>query len=220
MVKHYQPNCLVNSRIGNGLGTTPLWGDNQIPAAKRTGGLFETAGTLNDTWGYKSFDQHWKTPEQTITLLGRLASHNVNYLLNVGPDHLGRIPADAQRILRKVGEWMETNGEAIYGAAPSPFAADFPQGPVTISGTSQPEKNSISCFTIHRQSKEIFLPSTASAVAWSGPVCWAAVSRWSCASIRPLRRKTPPLGSKNPAVGEALTTAVTLPELARTVCRW
>ncbi len=25
MVKHYQPNCLVNSRIGNGLGTTPLW---------------------------------------------------------------------------------------------------------------------------------------------------------------------------------------------------
>lgn len=214
MVKHYQPNCLVNSRIGNGLGDYSSLGDNQIPAAKRTGGLFETAGTLNDTWGYKSFDQHWKTPEQTITLLGRLASRNVNYLLNVGPDHLGRIPADAQRILRKVGEWVETNGEAIYGAAPSPFAADFPQGPVTISRDQSAGKKLY--FMLHNPQAV-----KGNILAVNG-ICGGVERARLLGRRQPLELRQYPAteeensaaGLKNPAVGEALTTAVTLPELA------
>ena len=62
--------------------------------------LYETAATLNDTWGYKSYDQHWKSAEEVISLLTRLASRNVNYLLNIGPDHIGRIPAAAQNVLK------------------------------------------------------------------------------------------------------------------------
>ncbi|MBC8543537.1 alpha-L-fucosidase [Bianquea renquensis] len=131
MVRMYQPNCLVNSRIGNGLGDYSSLGDNQIPAGRKSGGLFETAATLNDTWGYKSFDQNWKSSREMVTLLGRLASRNVNYLLNVGPDPLGRIPAKAWQIMDEVGRWMETCGEAIYGTKPSPFAGDLPSGPVT-----------------------------------------------------------------------------------------
>lgn len=104
LVKQYQPDCLINSRIGNGLGDYRSWGDNQIPDEQMQTGLFETPATLNDTWGYKSFDQNWKSAEEVLRLKTHLNSRGINYLLNVGPDYLGRIPAPSQDILRKVGE--------------------------------------------------------------------------------------------------------------------
>jgi len=103
MVKKYQPDCLVNSRIGNGLGDYHSLGDNEIPDDYMQDGLYETPATLNDTWGYKSFDQNWKTPEEIIRLKNHLNARGINYLLNVGPDYLGRIPAPCQHILRKAG---------------------------------------------------------------------------------------------------------------------
>lgn len=136
LVKAYQPGCLVNSRIGNGMGDYFSLGDNQVPAgAGAKDQLYETAATLNDTWGYKSFDQNWKTADQTISLLTRLASRNTNYLLNIGPDPLGRIPAVAQDILHAVGDWMQAGGyDAVHGNEASPFPMDLGSGPVTKKG--------------------------------------------------------------------------------------
>ncbi len=102
LVKHYQPECLVNSRIGNGLGDYTSCGDNQIPDDYKTT-LYECPATLNDTWGYKSFDSNWKDAKRVIEIKNHLNERGINYLLNVGPDHLGRIPAPASDILREVG---------------------------------------------------------------------------------------------------------------------
>lgn len=132
LVKELQPNCLVNSRIGNGMGDYASLGDNQIPSDKEdASGLYETAATINNTWGYKSYDQNWKSPREVLTLLTRLASRNVNYLLNIGPDHLGRLPVGAQDTLKEVGKWMDVNAEAIYGTGPSPYSAALPGCSVT-----------------------------------------------------------------------------------------
>lgn len=109
MVKRYQPNCLVNSRIGNGMGDYRSWGDNQIPDETMGEGLFETPATLNDTWGYKSFDQNWKSPDEVLRLKSHLNTRGINYLLNVGPDYLGRIPAPSEQILREVGRRLREN---------------------------------------------------------------------------------------------------------------
>lgn len=103
LVKRYQPNCLVNSRIGNGRGDYHSWGDNQIPDEYMKDGLFETPATLNDTWGYKSFDNNWKDAKKVLELKEHLNSRGINYLLNVGPDALGRIPGPAVDILREAG---------------------------------------------------------------------------------------------------------------------
>lgn len=103
MVHRYQPGCLVNSRIGNGMGDYTSMGDNEIPEDHKVGGLFETAATLNDTWGYKSFDNNWKSPEKVAQIRRHLNERGLNYLLNVGPDALGRIPAPAVDILKTVG---------------------------------------------------------------------------------------------------------------------
>ena len=69
-------------------------------------GLYETAATLNDTWGYKYFDHSWKSPETVLKNKNHLNFMGINYLLNVGPDALGRIPSISQDILLKVAECL------------------------------------------------------------------------------------------------------------------
>lgn len=103
LVKRLQPNCLVNTRIGNGLGDYTSMGDNEIPDADFDMPA-ESPTTLNDTWGYKSFDENWKDADRVLAIKKHLNDRGVNYLLNVGPDAMGRIPAPAAEILRKVGK--------------------------------------------------------------------------------------------------------------------
>lgn len=118
-VKKYQPDCLINSRLGNGAYDYVSFGDNEIPDAMPDGdaddgdpnaiggfkrspyGLYETAATLNDTWGFSAYDQNWKTPERIAAIHRKLGDLGINYLLNVGPDALGRIPAPCVEILTK-----------------------------------------------------------------------------------------------------------------------
>ena len=86
------------------MGDYTSMGDNEIPDEFMKDGLFESACTLNDTWGYKSYDANWKNPEKIITLKNHLNERGLNYLLNVGPDYLGRIPGPSVDILREVGK--------------------------------------------------------------------------------------------------------------------
>lgn len=101
MVRKYQPSCLVNTRIGNGLGDYLSCGDNDIPDSK-INMLAEVPVTNNNTWGYKSYDNEWKAPSQIRTLLTKCNNNGANFLLNIGPDALGRFPAPAIDILNKL----------------------------------------------------------------------------------------------------------------------
>ncbi len=103
LVKQLQPDCLINTRIGNGLGDYRSMGDNEIPDEYMNDDLVESPATLNDTWGYKAFDSNWKDATRIKAIKKHLNDRGVNYLLNVGPDHLGRIPAPSVDILREVG---------------------------------------------------------------------------------------------------------------------
>ena len=77
--------------------------------------------TMNDTWGFKSYDTNWKSTETIVRNLVDIASKGGNYLLNVGPTAEGEIPAASVERLAGVGAWMAANGEAIYGTTASPF---------------------------------------------------------------------------------------------------
>lgn len=103
MVKRYQPNCLINSRIGNGMGDYVSCGDNILPE-KCSDELVEAPVTLNHTWGYKSFDNDWKSPEEVKKILEKCRSCGANLLLNIGPDHLGRLPAPALEVLNALSQ--------------------------------------------------------------------------------------------------------------------
>lgn len=106
-VKSLQPDCLVSSRIGNGVGDYYSMGDNELPETSVGDKLVESPVTLNDTWAFKYFDDNWKSAEDIVKLKKSVNSKGANLLLNVGPDHLGRIPAPTINILKKVGKLLK-----------------------------------------------------------------------------------------------------------------
>ena len=129
-VHSLQPACLVSGRVGHDVGDYGSLGDNEHPEGK-VEGAWETPATLNDTWGFKTDDHNWKSLDFLIELLVNCASKGVNYLLNVGPDGEGVIPQPSVELLEQMGEWLERNGEAIYGTSASPFYSDPVWGRVT-----------------------------------------------------------------------------------------
>lgn len=125
VVRALQPATLINSRLGpGGLQDYQSRGDNEIPGTV-TPGAWETAATINDTWGFKKDDHNWKKPDDICFKLVDIVSKGGNYLLNVGPDGEGAIPQVSQDILRTVGAWLKINGEAIYGAGRTPFGDEL-----------------------------------------------------------------------------------------------
>ena len=123
IVRTLQPACLIDGRLGMA-GDYRSMGDNRIPneVVKED---WEVPATINDTWGYKSYDHNWKTPEDIVFKLVDIVSKGGNYLLNVGPTAEGVVPQPSQDNLRAVGRWLKVNGESIYGAGPSPFGPEF-----------------------------------------------------------------------------------------------
>jgi alpha-L-fucosidase len=123
IVHRMQPACLIDGRLGSE-GDYRSMGDNRIPDAVVQGD-WEVPATLNNTWGYKKDDNNWKTPEDLTFKLVDIVSKGGNYLLNVGPTAEGVIPQPSQDNLRAVGRWLKVNGEAIYGAGPTPFGDEL-----------------------------------------------------------------------------------------------
>ncbi len=76
---------------------------------------WEACLSLNNHWGYCAADQDYKSSRQVIHALVECVSKDGNMLLNVGPNARGEIPAESERILREVGEWMRRNGSSIHG---------------------------------------------------------------------------------------------------------
>jgi len=117
------PGIVHNNRLGGvyqGDTETP---EQEIPATGIAGRDWETCMTMNDTWGFKSYDANWKSADMLLQNLIDIASKGGNYLLNVGPTSEGLIPEPSVERLQVVGRWMQTNGEAIHGTQASPFQA-------------------------------------------------------------------------------------------------
>ena len=116
-----QPNIIINNRLGGGFSGDLETPEQSIPSTGIPGKNWESCMTMNDTWGYKSYDNNWKSTTTLVRNLIDIASKGGNYLLNVGPTSEGLIPDSSVFRLKAVGKWLKTNGQAIYGTSHSPF---------------------------------------------------------------------------------------------------
>ncbi|MCF6177237.1 MAG: alpha-L-fucosidase [Victivallaceae bacterium] len=122
LIYSLQPEILVNDRLS--YDKTPVfYGDyctpeislpNQQPVIDGKAVDWETCMTLNNNWGYNATDQAFKDPNTVIRSVIHCASMNGNLLLNVGPDAMGKIPAETVEILAEVGEWFDKYEQTIY----------------------------------------------------------------------------------------------------------
>ena len=115
-----QPGIIHNNRLQKSWAG----GDTKTPEQHIPGtglpGDWEACMTMNDTWGFKSYDNNWKSTEVLLGNLIDIASKGGNYLLNVGPTSEGIIPEPSIERLKAIGAWMKVNSESIYSTTASP----------------------------------------------------------------------------------------------------
>jgi len=132
MVRRLQPDIIINNRsqLPEDFDTPEQYVPGHFPNPNMPERDWESCMTLNDHWGYCKGDNNWKPPQLVIWNLARCASGGGNYLLNVGPKPDGTIPEESIKILEQVGEWMDKNGESIYGTVRTKVG--FPHGVTTL----------------------------------------------------------------------------------------
>ena len=125
-LRNLKPELIINNRVGKGRqgmqgmnkGDQDYAGDFGTPEQEILSGTsehdWESCMTMNDTWGFKSFDHNWKSTQTLINNLVDCAAKGGNYLLNIGPTAEGLIPEASVERLHEVGKWMHINSEAIY----------------------------------------------------------------------------------------------------------
>lgn len=77
-----------------------------------------------------------------IDTLADIVSKNGNLLLNVGLKADGTLPEDQKQALEQIGDWLDVNGEAIYGTRPWRIYGE---------GPTQPESGHMNERTVHSE---------------------------------------------------------------------
>ena len=118
-MKKYQPECLINSRLGNGEYDYVSFGDNEIPASKEElyrvnssdndingikyskNHLYEVCLTLSESWGYSKFAKY-KDLELLKSYVEKAKNLDINLLINIGPNKDGEFDEVSKELAREM----------------------------------------------------------------------------------------------------------------------
>ena len=77
---------------------------------------WEACMTVGATWAHDPLHRALKSPAELLQIVLDVTSRGGNLLLNLGPGPDGRLPKPECERALVLGEWLERNGEAIYGS--------------------------------------------------------------------------------------------------------
>ncbi len=161
LIHDLQPDTLINDRLGlpGDYGTPEQFIPDRIPTkgsdwkkiretlvdgekgapvrvpAPEEFRLWETCTPIGHTWSYNETDKDYKSARDLIRALVAVASKGGNLLLNVGPTSEGTIQPELEERLLAIGEWLNVNGESIYGTTYGPLQ-NLPFGKTTAKGNN------------------------------------------------------------------------------------
>lgn len=131
-LRSLQPDIIINdrSRLDEDFGTP----EEHITPSEHD---WEACMTFNGiSWGYVDSDQalpYSYTPQRIVAMLQTCCERGGNLLLNVGPKPDGSVPYEVIDPLKKVGEWLKVNGEAVYGILNKTYGNEY-----QLNGVSRP----------------------------------------------------------------------------------
>jgi alpha-L-fucosidase len=142
-IRSLQPSIVINDRWGRvrtpdgmdvasikfGDFTTHEWSALEA----RPEGWWEYCRGWYGHWGYSGPFAGEVKPE--LEKLGKIRGWDGNYLLNLGPQPDGRLPAGTAAALAEMAAWMRINGEAIHGTRGGPEGAANVPTTVTVHCT-------------------------------------------------------------------------------------
>jgi len=81
---------------------------------------WESVRGIGNSFGYNRMEteSEYLDADEAVRMLVDIVSKNGNLLLNIGPMADGTIPDGQLECIRGIGDWLEINGDAIYGTRP------------------------------------------------------------------------------------------------------
>ncbi len=178
MIRQLQPNAVINDRLGKDERGKNRLADfftrEQMDEIGKHADFesdrrpWEACMTIGRSWGFRHDDAPFKSADELIRALVDIVSRNGNLLLNVGPTPDGEIPQHLVDRLDGIGEWMEKNGESIYGT----IGTRIDGHPATMNGNMlyihivDPETHDISLETVQNEVHRAWLLATGDNVAY------------------------------------------------------
>jgi alpha-L-fucosidase len=124
-------DLLINNRVDKGRqgmeGTmkSNLYAGDYATPEQQVGAFnmdtpWETCMTIATQWAWKANDKI-KSKKECIQTLLQTVGGDGNLLFNVGPMADGRIEKRQVDRLKEIGDWLNINGEAVYGTRGGPY---------------------------------------------------------------------------------------------------
>lgn len=123
MITDYMNNAAANGQAVyvNNKGKNRNWPDG-VGCLERDnlnlkviGPKWQSCTTFGTSYGYLEGDTY-KSIEDVIHEMVEVISRNGNFLINIGPKADGTLVPEQVERLKAMGDWLKTNGNAIYGS--------------------------------------------------------------------------------------------------------
>lgn len=135
---------LVNDRWGKGVRQHHGgYYTTEYDAAAEFDKPWEECRGIGYSFGYNRNEDlgDYNSAQALILMLVDIVSHGGNLLLDIGPDASGKIPPIMQERLLQIGDWLEVNGEAIYGTRKWKKTVQWSEGRIIDGNDYKKEKN-------------------------------------------------------------------------------